>query len=615
MSKQGSTKERILELISEGSDNLSEISERLNLAPSTVSKHIHDLESSNAIEQKSNPHVKKWKYYKLNDGAGAQGPKGGAGFATKRNGMAVTAIALALIALFAFAHPYAVHGTVGNAYVPISITDPPIVPSGTQALYINYTSVKVQVGYEGGSEWIPINSSGRLELMSLINESQGIGGANVMANSTIDQVEFNIVSGSITVDNVTYPLTITKKQMVAAVMNNKKVNGTSGVLLDFSPIVTPVYANNATTFMLNPSLMAAMVPGTVFGGQTQQGSGQQYPLQQKYADLFRGNDKNLTITNASLASEGNDTSLSITLKNDGNSSVTVMGVVLMGDVMPYFAPNSQAINALSPNALGFNCSQVMDLPMEPAGWGTLQENVLGFFNGLAMNGSSLGESPSSNAMEFNGSAADRMGPERGALPGGPDGSVSGKSNSSVVINASDAPNGLPFGGMHMPGAAEFNKSASTNFPLGEGEFNHSNSSVVINASAAIAIGKACGVDRIGIRLPAPANDIQISGIEKAASLADSQDGLSMRFAFMHPIGVNFAVGDNAVLSMQFPWEDSNQAAAVAGYALAPGTTVTLGYAGKLVIGRGAPDASLNDSSYVIMVMTSKGVAQANVTSS
>ena len=53
MSKQGSTKERILELIAEGSDNLSEISEKLNLAPSTVSKHIHDLESARAIDRRT----------------------------------------------------------------------------------------------------------------------------------------------------------------------------------------------------------------------------------------------------------------------------------------------------------------------------------------------------------------------------------------------------------------------------------------------------------------------------------------------------------------------------------------------------------------------------------
>lgn len=65
MSRQGSTKEKILKLISEGSDNLSEISEKLDLAPSTVSKHIHDLESARTIEQKSNPHVKKWKYYRI----------------------------------------------------------------------------------------------------------------------------------------------------------------------------------------------------------------------------------------------------------------------------------------------------------------------------------------------------------------------------------------------------------------------------------------------------------------------------------------------------------------------------------------------------------------------
>jgi hypothetical protein len=254
----------------------------------------------------------------------------------------------------------------------------------------------------------------------------------------------------------------------------------------------------------------------------------------------------------------------------------------MGDVMPYFALNAQPVNGFVPNALpgnamGFNCSQVMDLPMTDD-QGMPPGNVIGF-----------------------------------------DWGVDGI-NSGIAINASGAPiqNGLPFGGMPMQNAFGLKRFMGAGTPLGGGRvFDQQNSSVAINASAVLAIGEACGVDEIGIKLPAPANDIEISGIEKAsAGAADFQDGLSMRFAFMHPVGVNFAVGDNATLSLQFPGEDSNQTALETGYVLAPGAAVTFGYDGKLVIGHGTtPDASLNDSSYVITVMTSKGVAQANVTSS
>ena len=61
MAKQGDTKGKILKLISEGKNNPSKISETLNLAPSTVSKHLHDLETSGSIEQEEKEHVKKWK--------------------------------------------------------------------------------------------------------------------------------------------------------------------------------------------------------------------------------------------------------------------------------------------------------------------------------------------------------------------------------------------------------------------------------------------------------------------------------------------------------------------------------------------------------------------------
>ena len=65
MTSYGETKDKILKLIAEGCDSLSSISDALDLAPSTVSKHLHDLEDSGLIAQKDSSRTKKWKYYKL----------------------------------------------------------------------------------------------------------------------------------------------------------------------------------------------------------------------------------------------------------------------------------------------------------------------------------------------------------------------------------------------------------------------------------------------------------------------------------------------------------------------------------------------------------------------
>jgi predicted ArsR family transcriptional regulator len=63
MSKPQETKKAILKLLSYKPKTLTDISQELELAPSTVSQHLGELKIIGVIQQVSNPHVKKWKYY------------------------------------------------------------------------------------------------------------------------------------------------------------------------------------------------------------------------------------------------------------------------------------------------------------------------------------------------------------------------------------------------------------------------------------------------------------------------------------------------------------------------------------------------------------------------
>ena len=346
MAKQGSTKDKILKLISEGDSNLSTISEILDLAPSTVSKHLHDLETSGAIVQKYNPHVKKWKYYQLSPEAAVHKTRNErSATATGRN-FVKAATSVALLAVFVFAaFIYMQNGASKNVYIPVSITDPPQVPSGTQALYINYSSLSVHLRYNGSSEWVSVNASGRLDLLSLINESQVLGRVKIEPNSTVDMVKFNITSASVTISNITYSVYTLNKQVTAKV-DSKAVNASSNILLDFSPVVTPIYSQESTSFVLLPSLQAAVVPNPELTMGPLPARGEQnarYPVQQ-YKDLFKSGNANLTIENATLHSHGNYTSLSVNLLNSGKSNATIMAVMLYGDEIPNEIPNTTVIN-------------------------------------------------------------------------------------------------------------------------------------------------------------------------------------------------------------------------------------------------------------------------------
>lgn len=63
MSKTFETKRKILRILSANRSTLTEISKQLELAPSTIDKHIKELEADGAIELVDNPYIKKWKYY------------------------------------------------------------------------------------------------------------------------------------------------------------------------------------------------------------------------------------------------------------------------------------------------------------------------------------------------------------------------------------------------------------------------------------------------------------------------------------------------------------------------------------------------------------------------
>jgi len=338
MVRQGTTKERILKLISNGTNTLSTISEALGFAPSTVSKHLHDLEMAGAIALTEDSYARKWKHYRLNQEPMQMQNKQDQNVGRNLVGRyLVAAIALGLVAAGMFAYYYNTSSpsstTFGNVSVPISLTDPPQVPNGTQALYINYSSLNVHVNYDGGSQWIPVNASGRIDLMQLINESQVIGGVSLRPNSTVDTIKFNINAASITIDNVTYPVQIVYNQVTATVGSNNSVNSTSGILLDFSPIVTPVYLQGSESFVILPSLKAMIVPGR----DIEQGSGpavyghETMPLPNRDVVGFgTPGYANVSITNQEMSISGNTTSFSLTVTNNADNNVTIMGVALSG---------------------------------------------------------------------------------------------------------------------------------------------------------------------------------------------------------------------------------------------------------------------------------------------
>ena len=348
MGKHGDTKAEIVKLIAKGDETLSSISEKLNLAPSTVSKHLQDLQARGVITQRENEHIKKWKYYALNSHLGrSDGVAGAASVGDSPLGkrvvlasLLVLLVAAVVVSVFYYnaktqvasgSQPSAlvVGGNTNATYVPISLTDPPKVPSGTSALYINYSSVSVTLDSNGVFSNVTINASGKIDVLSLVNVSQVIGTVAIKPGATLMGIVFNIDSASIVVDNTTYNVLLQNKQISAELVNNGRFNDSSGILLDFYPVVTPVYSQNATSFVMLASLRAAVVPNAYHANNGNLGYVSiRQPLPPSARQMFPDESQNVSITNVSLSGTSNMLSLTIKLMNRGSQNVTVFGVLV-----------------------------------------------------------------------------------------------------------------------------------------------------------------------------------------------------------------------------------------------------------------------------------------------
>jgi hypothetical protein len=121
-------------------------------------------------------------------------------------------------------------------------------------------------------------------------------------------------------------------------VKNSKVNQTlSGVLIDFNPTLVQIQATDANGtlvyyYVLVPSATATIV-GDLSKEQIKVGTivelGENNKA--KLVHVVEEFSKNVTITSASLSVNGNVTTLSVTLKNEGDCAFRVFGLTLHGE--------------------------------------------------------------------------------------------------------------------------------------------------------------------------------------------------------------------------------------------------------------------------------------------
>jgi hypothetical protein len=260
---------------------------------------------------------------------------------TLKYGFAAVLTAVAIIVVSLLANPAMLpqpKQTFAGASFAVMLTDPPTVPAGTTVLNLTYSDVLLHVTYPNGTvEWLPVNASGTVNLFSLVNMTQTLASTTIPVNSTVDMIQFTIVDVDAVVNGATYNVTALSSTLVIKVADGLVNETLSGVLLDFNPTLVQIQAIDANGTLVNYYVLVPSATAMVINGlsrdQLRVGTivkiGENNRV--KLVRVVEEFENNVTIVSASLSVNGNVTTLSVTLKNEGSLAFRVFGLTLHGE--------------------------------------------------------------------------------------------------------------------------------------------------------------------------------------------------------------------------------------------------------------------------------------------
>ncbi len=239
MSRMGDTKEQIIRMLGDRNKTLTDISEALDLAPSTVSQHLRELVDSGQIRQVGD-RPRKWKYYELNRGY-PQSPSH-PGFQVRRIVMPIAGIILMAVVVLA-AGLYLSGGGIASAQ-QVYVAPGSAVPQGStvftlsdspqfyniSALFVTVTNASVR-GASGKWYRIPLQER-TFNLVQLRNISEILSGVNLSGGS-YDAIALSASNVSAIVNGTSRPVFLPSGRIMVVGRFNISGNSTNWVNIDF----------------------------------------------------------------------------------------------------------------------------------------------------------------------------------------------------------------------------------------------------------------------------------------------------------------------------------------------------------------------------------------------
>ncbi|MCL5117339.1 MAG: hypothetical protein M1124_00735 [Candidatus Marsarchaeota archaeon] len=226
----------------------------------------------------------------------------------------------------------------------IQLTDPPQFPNGTQSLILNYSNIELhETGAANNTGFISLNYSGSINLVNMTNVSQTIGIAKFKKNQTFDMIKLNVSSAKITILNKTYNVTVPGNKIM--IRFNKNLNSSYNLsMIDLVSSVIQIYAQNQTIFVLLPSARAVVVKNYSSADVQVARVGRRQPIVPVARQELEKSRQNISITGAAISvGSNNTTDVSVTVKNNGNSSVVLKDIFVKGYMQLQGAGSSAGI--------------------------------------------------------------------------------------------------------------------------------------------------------------------------------------------------------------------------------------------------------------------------------
>ncbi len=257
--------------------------------------------------------------------------------------------------------PTTVSSSGPTSSTPVVMSDPPYAPAGTSEEAIAYSDVMVHTTNGG---WVAANGSGTINLNSTTAASAYVMAyANTTANSNIDMVRYHIDNAFVTVNGTDHPVAIANSNVTADVSGSGSASSGSAVLIQNTPTIVALYSNGTVTYAMQTSARAVVASSSGISSAV----GSQVALSSQASAQLSASAPQISITAASISTANNQTSVTVTVKNNGGNATTINNVLVYGNQSASAAAGSSVglitpVGGLSVNILAsINSSNMLAL--------------------------------------------------------------------------------------------------------------------------------------------------------------------------------------------------------------------------------------------------------------